>query len=142
MCYHGQGYEVPLVLTGKGVTRKEYSNLIVNFEEAYKERYSITKISNHVDVTSFKVNVSSKSSALPRRIIYTVPSRPKSSKEAFDPDSMKFRTFKLLNRYSMKAGDSVKGPALIQEVESTTVLPSKSSAGIDESGNILVNLVG
>ncbi|HXQ92843.1 MAG TPA: hydantoinase/oxoprolinase family protein, partial [Nitrososphaerales archaeon] len=110
ICYHGQGYEVPLTLTGKQATRKEYSNLMVSFEDAYLRKYSITKISNLVDITSFKVNVSSMSSAMSGKVLYAVPSRPKSSREAFDPDSMKFRTFKLLNRYSLKSGDSVNGP--------------------------------
>ena len=39
-------------------------------------------------------------------------------------------------------GAKIKGPAFVQEVESTTVLPSKTIAKVDESGNLMVEILG
>lgn len=139
MCYHGQGYEIPIGLDGKP-SKSEFNKLAETFEKKYKSKYSIAGFSKSIDITAFKVTVW----APPNRIAvngFGAQSKEKpESKRAYDPDTGKFRDFKMIRRYSMKKGDTVAGPALIQEVESTAVLTSRSSGKIDEYGNLVVKI--
>jgi N-methylhydantoinase A len=141
MCYHGQGYDVPVDLKESQATEKEFSSLGALFETAYKSKYSVSGLSNAVEITSFKVTISApigeefQSSA--RRKGQKLPRK---RKLAFDPTSMKFRNFDVVSRYSLGTRDQIAGPALIQEVESTTVVPSGCSAIVDRLGNLQITV--
>ena len=44
------------------------------------------------------------------------------------------------DRYALAAGARLAGPAIVEERESTTVLPPGASASVDEYANLLVEL--
>ena len=44
------------------------------------------------------------------------------------------------NRYAFFEGDTVEGPAIIEERESTTVMPPGTRAKVDESLNLRIEL--
>ena len=143
MCYHGQGYDVPLSLRGEQPSKKEFEDLAALFEKAYREKYSVAGFSKSIDVTAYKVTVSANALKLPNKILdHKLTGRESSTKRAFDPDTRRFATFRVLSRYTLKKGEKIRGPALIQEVESTTVLPSKSLARVDEFRNLVVESLG
>jgi len=142
MCYHGQGYDVPVTLRGERTSKNEFLGLAKLFEKAYHEKYLVSRLPNSIDISSFKVTISSTALKMPYDIEEAHASRQSSIKRAFDPDTNRFRSFRVLSRYSLKKGDKIKGPALIQEVESTTVLPSKSTAGVDQFRNLVVEMLG
>jgi N-methylhydantoinase A len=146
MCYHGQGYDIPVDLGGSEPTRGEFSKLSKMFEAAYEAKYSVSGLSPALEITSFKVNVSAPAPQeirsnrdLKRRQVVEneVPSR---NKLAFDPKSMRFRNFKTVRRTSLGRGATIKGPALIQDPESTTVVPAECEATIDRLGNIALSV--
>ena len=46
----------------------------------------------------------------------------------------------MFDRYGLRAGDTLLGPAIIEERESTVVIIPDSRATVDRSGNIAVDL--
>ena len=142
MCYHGQGYDIPVTLEGGEPTRQEFSKLSEHFESTYKRKYTIAKFSKFIDITSFKVTISSGGGIQMRNYVQQGPATPKRKlRRAFDPTTKEFREFLVLSRYSLRTGtSSIRGPALIQEAESTTVIPSESTSRVDRFGNILVKI--
>ena len=139
MCYHGQGYEIPIGFDGKP-SKSEFNKLVESFEKKYKSKYSIAGFSKSIDITAFKVTVSAPPKRVASEVLGSLSKEKPESQRAFDPDTGKFRDFKMIRRYSMKKGDVVTGPALIQEVESTAVLTSRSAGKIDEYGNLVVKI--
>jgi N-methylhydantoinase A/oxoprolinase/acetone carboxylase beta subunit len=130
------------MVRGERILKKEFLDLAALFEKAYQEKYLVSRLPNSIDISSFKLTISSTALKLPYNIDEAHTSRQNSTKRAFDPDTHRFRSFQVLSRYSLKKDDKIKGPALIQEVESTTVLPSKSIARVDQFRNLVVEMVG
>jgi N-methylhydantoinase A len=150
MCYHGQGYEIPVNLRGFAPNRSEFSKLADLFERAYKTKYSISGLFSSIDIASFKVTVSARMKEDSRFTNPEMKSNPvevdaksrRRRKTAFDPNLMRFRNFEVVRRAVLKRAEVVLGPALIQEVESTTVVPSKCVASVDLLGNLVVSVEG
>ncbi len=46
----------------------------------------------------------------------------------------------MLDRTGLQAGDSFDGPCIVEELDSTVVLPPGTSAVVDAVGNILITL--
>ena len=44
------------------------------------------------------------------------------------------------NRYALVEGDIIAGPAIIEERESTTVMPPGTQAAVDSSLNLIIEL--
>ena len=42
------------------------------------------------------------------------------------------------DRYAMTAGDQAKGPAMIEEADSSTVVPAGWVADVDDHGNLIL----
>jgi N-methylhydantoinase A/oxoprolinase/acetone carboxylase beta subunit len=146
MCYHGQGYDVPVDLRGPRATHDEFSDLKRLFEVAYKAKYSISRLSNAIEITSFRATISSKtgegvmSDAIQEEGFGNKQRRRRSAKTAYDSQSMKFRKFQVVDRYSLKKGDHIEGPALVQEAESTTVLSSNCKGTVDDMNNLVITV--
>ncbi len=144
MCYHGQGYDITVDLFGK-VAREEFSTLSRIFESTYKANYSVSGLSSSVDITAFKVTISVSPLKISLEALEEINGRLRSKKEmakrAFDSESARYRKFKVVSRYSLRRDDSIHGPALIQEIESTTVLPSGRSVRVDRFNNLVASIV-
>ena len=61
-------------------------------------------------------------------------------REAYFPECEGFADTPVYERYALFAGNVLDGPAIVEERESTTVLPPGTRAGVDEHGNLLVRL--
>jgi N-methylhydantoinase A len=60
----------------------------------------------------------------------------------FDPRTSKRVEVPVLHRAQMRPGDSVAGPALITEAQTTTVVSSSFNATIDARGYIVMSRDG
>lgn len=141
MCYHGQGYEVPVGLSGQSASQSEFQQLSKLFEHAYRAKYSISGMSSSIDITAYKVTLLAPALKLSTSSLEgLIQKRMKRSRRAYDSTFRKFSDFAVVNRYSLRKGDHLKGPALVQEIESTTVLPLDSSARVDPSYNLVVTV--
>jgi N-methylhydantoinase A len=62
------------------------------------------------------------------------------SRPAYFPEAGGFVDTPVIDRATLRAGDRVTGPALIEERESTLVLPPRTEAVVDASLNLVVAL--
>ena len=46
----------------------------------------------------------------------------------------------VLDRAGLRAGDAFEGPCIVEELDSTVVLPPGTSAVVDAVGNIVISL--
>jgi N-methylhydantoinase A len=49
---------------------------------------------------------------------------------------------RVLDRNALAAGDELTGPCVVEELDSTVVLPPGTSARVDDVGNIVIALEG
>ena len=64
----------------------------------------------------------------------------KGSRKVYFPETGGFVDCPVFDRYGLRAGDTLLGPAIIEERESTVVIIPDSRATVDRSGNIAVDL--
>jgi N-methylhydantoinase A/oxoprolinase/acetone carboxylase beta subunit len=50
----------------------------------------------------------------------------------------RFHTVPVYDRYAMAPGFSARGPAIVEEVESTTVVAPAFDVAVDEAGNLVL----
>ncbi len=64
----------------------------------------------------------------------------KGHRQAYFPETPGYTDCPVYDRYALRAGDALDGPVIIEERESTLVIPPASRAVVDGYGNIIVDL--
>ncbi len=64
----------------------------------------------------------------------------KGHRPAYFPETDGYTDCPVYDRYALRAGDALDGPVIIEERESTVVIPPASRAVVDPHGNIVVDL--
>jgi N-methylhydantoinase A len=64
----------------------------------------------------------------------------KGSRQAYLPERQDFAPCTVYNRYALRPGTKIEGPALIEERESTCLIGSGQYAHVDDFYNLVVTL--
>lgn len=139
--YAGQAFEVPLTITAADLARDGIAGVLARFDEEHKRLFTFNMDTPHEIVNLRAV-------ALGRAL--DLPAAPL-EKGNGDPSAAKIRDHKLwmdgreqdaviYDRAKLRAGDIIPGPAIVCEMDSTTLIESGCVATVDAVGNILINL--
>ncbi len=141
LCFVGQGYPVMITLPESKGDAVQAENLRQAFLQAYRKRYGHCSDDFPVELVSLRVTVSIEPDPLPD--LWTTPKKQatslKGKRDAFDDVTEKLMPHEVHDRYLMPEGRSVKGPALIEERETTTVVPAGATATVQKDGSLLIN---
>jgi len=126
--YHGQGYEIE-VEAGRPLKLK---NCITLFEERHEATYGYRHTGEPVEVTALRVNVTvqRQKPALTRPAAEGRP-REKSRKSYFEDEWLETPVYL---RDNLPLGFELEGPAIIEEYDSTTVVPPGWRLTVDVTG--------
>ena len=61
-------------------------------------------------------------------------------RRAYFPEARGYADTPVYDRYALAPGMSLTGPAIVEERESTTVIPPEVTATVDEYANLLAEL--
>jgi N-methylhydantoinase A/oxoprolinase/acetone carboxylase beta subunit len=75
--------------------------------------------------------------ALAKAAASSVDARRKGTRRAYFPEARGYTDTPVYDRYELAAGTSLTGPAIVEERESTTVLPPGVTATVDEYANLI-----
>ncbi|HYF07996.1 MAG TPA: hydantoinase/oxoprolinase family protein [Acetobacteraceae bacterium] len=146
--YHGQGYEIEVALP-PDEPRAVLAAIPALFAEAYARIFGITFPGQALEIVNWKASAEGPSPALgAARLAVAVPpcmpdaSAHKGERPVYDPATGAYRPVPVLDRYALRDGDEVAGPALIEENESTCVLGTGDRAAVDAQGTIIVAIGG
>ncbi|RMC35709.1 hydantoinase/oxoprolinase family protein [Paracoccus alkanivorans] len=126
MRYSGQGWEIPIVLNQKDVTRPEAGNYLSLFEEEYTKLFGRPVEGLEAEITVWSVNAFTE----------PAPSEPVAGMEEkgaaqisgcrslFDAALGEMTEAAVIRRDGLAAGERVEGPAVVIEDETTLVLPA------------------
>ncbi|NBU78404.1 MAG: hydantoinase/oxoprolinase family protein [Sphingomonadaceae bacterium] len=139
--YAGQAFEVPLTITAADLARDGIAGVLARFDEEHKRLFTFNMDTPHEIVNLRAV-------ALGRAL--DLPAAPLPQGNG-DPSAAKIRDHKLwmdgreqdaviYDRAKLRAGDIIPGPAIVCEMDSTTLIESGCVATVDAVGNILINL--
>jgi len=139
--YAGQAFEVPLTISADLLAAEGIAGILGRFDEEHKRLFTFNMDTPHEIVNLRAV-------ALGRAL--DLPSPP-IEKGNGDPAAAKLRDHTLCmdgreqaaviyDRALLKAGDIIPGPAIVCEMDSTTLIESDCVGTVDPVGNILINL--
>ena len=139
--YAGQAFEVPLTITQDVLTSDGVAGLLARFDAEHLRLFTFNMDTPHEIVNLRAV-------ALGQALNLPAAELPKGNG---DPSAAKMRDHILwmdgreqaaviYDRSRLKQGDIIAGPAIVIEMDSTTLIESGCVAAVDRVGNILINL--
>ena len=139
--YAGQAFEVPLTITADVLASDGIAGLVARFDEEHKRLFTFNMDTPH-EIVNLRAVALGRSLDLPAAEL---------EKGNGDPSAAKIRDHVLwmdgreqaaviYDRAKLRAGDVIPGPAIVCEMDSTTLIESGCVATVDAVGNILINL--
>lgn len=142
--YQGQGYEVRFEVPDGPVTDAWVDELIERFHQAHETEYGHRFATGGVDIINIRVTAIGRIDDLPaqsidngageltsallatQQVVFDAAGRP-------EPRSTPF-----YDRQKLSSGQQLTGPCVLEQYDSTTVVPPGFTATIDEHGNVLI----
>jgi N-methylhydantoinase A len=143
MRYRGQGYEVEVTLPATLGGAALMTAIPELFRRAYSETFSQTHPDAPIEVVNWKVEGIGPRPKMAGAYQVVGPSggqADKGMRKAYVADAGGFLDCRVINRYALKPGDKVAGPALIEENESTCLIAPGDQAEVDPRYNLTVRL--
>ena len=142
MRYVGQGYDitVPLdgVVLGEGIAEKLRSR----FNDGYRQLYGRVFDELEIELMSLRVTAIAPGKSYPDKANAQAErgDPPFEGRDAYCPISGTYIAHKVYRRGDLYKDVKIRGPAIIEEPESTTIVSAGCSATVDASGSLVVNL--
>ena len=144
--YFGQGYELEVSVPTGQLDAKSLALVVERFLEAHRRHYGYVKGEDEaVQLVNLRLTATGR---LPRPRFEVESRAPDAS---LNPDRAcksrrpvyfdgEFRSVPIYERSALVAGDVVEGPAVIEQLDSTTVLDAGQQATMDGYGNLIIDL--
>ncbi len=138
--YAGQAFEVPLTIDQATLREKGIAGILERFDEEHRRLFTFNMDTPH-EIVNLRAVALGEAPQLPAAEI---------EKGNGDPSAAKIRDHVLwmdgreqaaviYDRSRLRQGDSIAGPAIVTEMDSTTLIESGCVATVDAVGNILIN---
>jgi N-methylhydantoinase A len=142
MRYAGQSYELPIECPGGEVTSAELEDVVDRFHVEHDRAYGHGYPDQPIELVNFRLTAlgaiqkprlreissanGSQASAVNQRPVYF------GSQGDFVPTAIYDRT-------QLKAGHRIEGPAIVEEIDSTTLVQPGFQVEVDRYGNLLIS---
>lgn len=141
MRYLGQGHEIMVHIPSEVITPELIPVIQTNFETEYKLRYGRDMDNIPIEAVTWRVLVSAPSPKfVPIYHSTTIPGAKAKKGERQVYWGKDYISTPVYDRYAIPTHKKLKGPCIIEEVESTTVIGADSTVSIDEHKNIVIDL--
>ena len=138
MRYYGQANEVTVELEGDPRAERDTSRLRDRFEKAYESLYGIRLSDMEAEIVSFRVSAHGPDVRRDHQTtLASTPGSPSSEREVrFESGTARAAVYL---REALAAGQRIDGPAILEERETTLVLPPGWRAEVQSHGGIVAN---
>ena len=136
--YVGQGYELTVPVPLGRLDPAALARVRASFDDIYTARYGYANPDQPVEIVTWKLSAigGAPRIALAKAARSGDGSR-KGVRRAYFPEARGYADTPVYDRYALTPGMSLTGPAIVEERESTTVLPPGVTATVDEYANLL-----
>jgi N-methylhydantoinase A len=144
MRFVGQGAETNVPLTERDFTKLKKEEVRRRFDGVYEKLYGRTYPDSEVEFINFKVRAS-----LPERLLQlpkfekkkrSLDQAIKGKRPAYSPVARDFIPFTVYDRYKLFPTAKFRGPAIIEEKESTVIVGEDASVSVDDFGFLWIDL--
>ncbi|MFN4140815.1 hydantoinase/oxoprolinase family protein [Aestuariivirga sp.] len=138
--YIGQGHEIRVSVPVKTLAKSDGAKLKAEFERLYEQVYGLRIPHQEAEAITWSVTVSSPA-IKPKRAAKAAkkpPPKPRSKRTVYDPALGRQVQVPVYWRFDMKPGAAVKGPAIIAEDETSTIVGANFKASVNSLGYIVL----
>ena len=139
--YLGQGHELTIPINPGKLSTKDVEELREKFEELYHQIYGLNLPEMEVEAISWSVTVKSPEATTSQTnsegMDQTEP-EPIGLREVFDTNLERVEQAKVYNRSDLCAGQSIHGLCVIQEPETTVIVPQGFMGWMNPLGHIIL----
>jgi len=139
MRYLGQGHEVEAAVPGGTLGRESLPALTAAFEDAYRRLYSRTPMGVAIEALNWRLVVSGPAPRVAAAEGVAGVSRAsgiepavKARRRAYFPEAGGYVDTAIYDRYALRHGMLIDGPAIIEERESTAIIGPGAIVQVDE----------
>jgi N-methylhydantoinase A len=137
--YHGQGLTLTVDVDLKEIRKKGLDAIGDQFDEMHRQLFTFA-LDEEKELVNLRAVVNGKATTVKPAVI---EKGGKSAKDAVIAEHKvyvdgKDRDAKLYHRSKLKAGNRIQGPAIVLEMDSTTLILPAHTGKVDEFGNILI----
>jgi len=138
MRYRGQGHEIAVSLPVRDLTAADRATITTLFEDAYGKLYTRSIPGVDIEILSWVITVAAPAEG---ELALAMPLEPGVAKSlgrrpVFDPAAAEFRDVPIYWRADLAPGTTIKGPAVIAENDTSTIVSAQFDARIDRFGYI------
>jgi N-methylhydantoinase A len=138
MRYTGQGWEIPIYLTAAQAMAPNAATFQKLFEADYSALFGRTVDGMDVEITVWSVNATTPSEKVAQIALAqdAGPATSSGTRALFDPALASVTQAQVILRDHMTAGQTVQGPAVVTEDETTIVVPASRQVTVQPDGTI------
>jgi N-methylhydantoinase A/oxoprolinase/acetone carboxylase beta subunit len=144
MRFVGQGAETNVPISERDFTKMKKEEVRRRFDEVYEKLYGRTYPDSEIEFINFKVRAS-----LPERLLqlptlenkeYPLVKAIKGQRKAYSPISKDFILYTVYDRYKLSPNAKFRGPAIIEEKESTVIVGEDAPVSVDDLGFLWIDI--
>jgi N-methylhydantoinase A len=140
--YVGQGYELTIEVPTGELADAEMALLRQRFEKAYIARYGFSSGDQSIEATTWKVTAYGPTPEINLGRIARGAELPddalRETRPAYFPEYEQYVDTPAYSHEALTSGVQIVGPAVIEERESTTVVPPAFRAVVDDFGTLII----
>ncbi|MGI0072130.1 MAG: hydantoinase/oxoprolinase family protein [Thermoplasmata archaeon] len=145
MRYQGQAHELPIAAPSGRFTDRSLREVERRFHAQHEQHYAYRDEAAQVEIITLRLLGSA---AVPRPRPERLPSvadpspsvARKGERRAYSAEEGRFVRTAVYDRARLRPGHRIRGPALVEQLDTTLVLPAGSDSRIDRFGNLLATL--
>ena len=145
--YRRQNYELMIPVEEVDFSREGLKDVCARFHAEHKKTYGYARPAAEVEFVNFRLAAVGE---LPKAVISQQTSRveagdvatlsPRSFRPVYFKSQNDFVNCAIYNRQDFYAGDAFSGPAIVEQMDATTVIPPNVQCLVDEYGNLILTM--
>ncbi|ACP27164.1 hydantoinase/oxoprolinase family protein [Sinorhizobium fredii NGR234] len=140
MRYVGQGHEITVALPDRSLPKEDFlKQLLANFSKLYRELFGRT-VAASVEVITWRLRASGEKDQVTRPHEAEVADARKGSRQVYFQEIGSFMETPVYDHYKLPVRQEIKGPAIVEQRESTAVVGPSGMFHADASGNLVINI--
>ena len=144
MRYRGQEHTVNIPLPNMNLSTDDIPEITRRFHEAHEQQYGHSMLGDPIEIVTLRLRAIG---VLPRPDLAKVAAGTgdidaarKGSRQVYLREAGAHHEYQVYDRLQLGAGDSISGPAIIEEPSSTTMVHSGDVLTVGEYGELLIDI--
>jgi N-methylhydantoinase A len=146
MKYVGQAHELGIDIPSGDLSTGDVETITSGFHDTYENTYGYSDPDENIEGITWKVTVRSPTESLDVERVESGPDRAsdarKGTRDAYFETADGFTETAVYDREELGPGATFTGPAVVEETNSTTVVPPSDAVSVGEYGNLVIDIDG